>query len=248
MRHVPRIYIAGATLMPGVSLSLEGDVRHRLANVHRIKQKQTIILFNGKEAAEASAEITGTTRKQVTLQIDTVKETQRESPLKTRLCQALEKSDRMDYAIQKAVELGVSSIQPMLTTHSLPAFKAERLAKKMAHWQGIVVHACEQSGRCVLPTLLEPVAFSDLLQQRDPQATGLIPDPDAKDILPDDDLINGEMIDILIGPIGGYTKDEIQMAVEHGLHSIRLGPRILRTETAGPVVLTILQSKFGDLN
>lgn len=248
MRHVPRIYIPNARLTPGVSLSLKDDIRHRLANVHRIRQKQQIILFNGKQTAEATAEIISITRKQITLQVQSVIETRRESPLQTRLCQALEKSDRMDYAIQKAVELGVTTIQPMLTSHSLPAFKADRLRKKMSHWHGIIVHACEQSGRCILPELLEPLAFADLIKQREVETIGLIPDPDAKNVLPGDALMSGNQFDILIGPIGGYTKEEIQLAVEHGLHNIRLGPRVLRTETAGPVVLAILQSKFGDLN
>lgn len=248
MRRTPRIYIPQNPLRQGEKFLLDSDTRHRLANVLRLQKSDELLLFNGIDPIEASAKILQLDRKTAEVKIIQAEEVSRESPLQTSLWQAVEKPDRMDYAIQKAVELGVSSIQPVYTEYSLPPFKQDRLKKKIAHWQGIIIHACEQTGRCILPTLKDPLALSALLQQRDHAAIGLIPDPDAVKPLRECILDTGKWVEILIGPIAGFTKGEVMDAEKSGMQSLQLGPRILRTETAGIAVLAWLQVQYGDLS
>lgn len=246
MRRTPRIYIPESSLRQGKKFFLDSNTRHRLANVLRLKKTDQLLLFNGQDPVEASVKILQLDRKTAEVEIIQTETVLRESQLKTCLWQAIEKPDRMDYAIQKAVELGVSSIQPVYTEYSLPYFKQDRLKKKIAHWQGIIIHACEQTGRCLLPTLKDPLTLSALLQQRDHTAIGLIPDPGANKPLRECGIDVKKPIEILIGPIAGFTEDEVITAEKSGMQSVRLGPRILRTETAGITVLAWLQAQHGD--
>ena len=248
MRRTPRIYIPGNSLRQSERFLLDSNIRHRLANVLRLKKSDELILFNGIDPVEASVKIVHLDRKTAEVEIDKIEKVSRESPLQTCLWQAIEKPDRMDYAIQKAVELGVSCIQPVYTEYSLPPFRQGRLKKKIAHWQGIIIHACEQTGRCILPALKDPLALSALLQKRDRKITGLMPDPDAVKSLRECHIDTGKKIEILIGPIAGFTKDEVMDAEKNGMQSLHLGPRILRTETAGIAILAWLQVEYGDLN
>jgi len=246
MRRIPRIYLAEKILNQDEKFLLDKDTRHRLANVIRLKKDDELILFNGRDELETRARVSMLDRKHIEVEILTTEKTSRESPLQTSLWQSIEKPDRMDYAIQKAVELGVSCIQPVYTKYSLPPFKQARLSKKMAHWRSIIIHACEQTGRCILPTLKEPQTLSKLLQRRDHTSSGLIPDPDAVKSLKECEIDASKPLEILIGPIAGFTKDEVVEAEKNGMKSVRLGPRILRTETAGITVLAWLQLQYGD--
>ncbi len=247
MNRVPRIHCPAQPLHPGKQLGLDRDTRHRLTNVLRLKPGAEIVLFNGVDAFEVRATVLQLDRKSAIVEITAREEISRESPLQTCLWQSVEKADRMDYAIQKAVELGVSCIQPVHTEYSLPPFRTDRLEKKMAHWRGVIIHACEQSGRCILPTLKPPARLATLLQERNPSNTGLIPDLDATTPLRGASIDTNGVIDILIGPIGGFTREEVAEAEKAGMQGISLGPRILRTETAGIAVLAWLQTQYGDM-
>jgi 16S rRNA (uracil1498-N3)-methyltransferase len=152
----------------------------------------------------------------------------------------------MDFTIQKAVELGVKSIRPIFTERSQRPWKSDRLEKKLAHWSGIIVHACEQSGRTQLPELYSPISYQDYLTSRNPGRPSLILDPGASQSLKE---LNNESseFDLLIGPEGGFSSQEILSADNADILAVKIGPRILRTESAAIVAITCLQSMFGDL-
>ena len=172
----------------------------------------------------------------------------RESPLRIHLLQGISRGDRMDHVVQKCTELGVARITPVLTEYSVVKLTSERAAKRAHHWRGIVASACEQCGRNVLPVVDEPVALRDALGRfvgrpgaricLDPQGSAGFPgDPPADDQLA-----------LLIGPEGGFSAGERELAEAAGFVTTSFGPRILRTETAAIAALAALQSRFGDLD
>jgi 16S rRNA (uracil1498-N3)-methyltransferase len=169
----------------------------------------------------------------------------RESPLAVTLIQGLAAADRMDYAIQKAVELGVQSIQPVATARSVARFDETRAAKRALHWKQIAIAACEQCGRNQLPRLHPLLAFDAWLAAPSEAYLRLL-------LAPDGDLTLAGLaapagsIEILVGPEGGLTPDEASAALRRGFRAVRLGPRILRTDTAGPAVLAALNAQWGD--
>jgi len=161
----------------------------------------------------------------------------------------------MDTSIQKSVELGVDEIQPVYSTHSIPALKGDRATRKLQHWQAIATSAVEQSGRSVIPTLQPAQPLSQWLTTTWPElkalgALGRILDPTATQRLIEEDRTDRSNINryvILIGPETGFTSEEVEAVTREGFVAVRFGPRILRTETAGPAVLATLQALSGDL-
>lgn len=239
---VPRIHV-DAALVSGVELALpEGAARH-VAAVLRLRQDAALTLFDGR-GSEAAAELVEVTRKRVVARIVTVTAGRGESPLKVHLGQAISKGDRMDYAIQKAVELGVASVTPLYTEHGDVRLKGEREAKKLAHWQGVAVSACEQCGRATLPTIHSPQPLAEWLAGR-AEALRLVLHPATESAWRDARDITSAAL--LIGPEGGLSEREVARAGETGFTPLTLGPRILRTETAPVVALTLLQHHFGDM-
>jgi 16S rRNA (uracil1498-N3)-methyltransferase len=170
-----------------------------------------------------------------------------ESPLKVLLAQGIAKGERMDYTLQKAVELGVNGILPVLTERSVVNLKGERLARRLQHWRGIVAGACEQSGRNCLPTVLEPIQLHAWLDSCPRQNFGLVLDPSAEQGLGTLMRPVG-VVTLLIGPEGGLSPEEIAMSAAAGFTGIGLGPRIMRTETASVAALAALQVLWGDLS
>jgi 16S rRNA (uracil1498-N3)-methyltransferase len=171
-----------------------------------------------------------------------------ESPLETVLLQGISKGDRMDYSIQKAVELGVTRIQPLFTERCDVKLSGDKLDKKRRQWQDIAINACEQSNRNVVPEIAQPETYQAWLKAAN-APSGLVLSPTAEHSLT---TLNPSLaespIHLLIGPEGGLTDDEVDLAVAAGLTAIQLGPRILRTETAAPVILAALQTLWGDFN
>lgn len=219
----------------------ESAARHAGA-VLRLNVGDAIILFNG-DGHDYSAELVEATRKNVVARISSKTQNHSESPLKLHLVQALIKSDKMDWVIQKAVELGVTEITPVQTKYcAVKVFE-----KKMAHWQGIILSACEQSGRSVIPTL-NPVITLEKFFDNEKIQSGYIFHPDATQKLSDVSVNKtqaGAML-VLIGPEGGFHEDEIRLAEIHGFHSVQIGRRILRAETAAVTVLSLMQYTQGD--
>ncbi|GAB2788119.1 16S rRNA (uracil(1498)-N(3))-methyltransferase [Halomonas shantousis] len=238
----PRIHVP-TTLVPGATLTLpEGPARH-VATVLRLREGATLTLFDGR-GHEATAALVEITRKRVAVRIEAVTAGRGESPLAVHLGQAISKGDRMDYAIQKAVELGVAAITPLYTEHGDVRLKGEREAKKLGHWQGVANSACEQSGRATVPTVHPPQALGEWLARRD-EALRLVLHPATDTPWQQAGEITSAAL--LIGPEGGLSPTEVDTATAAGFTPLTLGPRILRTETAPVVALTLLQHYFGDL-
>lgn len=239
---MPRLYVP-ATFEVGIVLVLpEGAARH-VTRVLRMGEGAPLVLFDGR-GQEAGVRLADVGRKQTTVSIEAVWSGGGESPLSVHLGQAISKGDRMDYAIQKAVELGVSAITPLYTERGDVRLKGEREEKKLAHWQAVAASACEQCGRAVVPVVHPPQSLDEWLTERHETlrlmlhlATG---NAFAHHAPPD-------AIALLIGPEGGLSETDIQMATGNGFIPLTLGPRVLRTETAPVVALTLLQHYFGDM-
>ena len=204
-----------------------------------------MILFNG-EKGEFFSQLTAVENNIVQVYISSFTEKDVESPLKINLAQGISRGEKMDYAIQKSVELGVHSIIPLFTRYSNLKLTGTRLTSKIQHWQKIAIHACEQSGRCFIPKIEQPLAFGDWISQ----AAGkkIILDPKAESTLADNlENVKPNEVTLLIGAEGGFSDEELIMAENNGFARVQLGPRILRTETAPLVALSILQHRLGDL-
>lgn len=239
---MPRLYVPAAFEVGGTLTLPEGPARH-LTRVLRMGEEAPLVLFDGN-GQEAGARLTDVSRKRTTVTLEALWPGEDESPLAVHLGQAVSKGDRMDYAIQKAVELGVAAITPLYTERGDVRLKGEREEKKLAHWQAVAASACEQCGRAVVPPVHPPQPLVAWLSQRNEPlrlmlhlATGnafaQAPKPVAAALL--------------IGPEGGLTPDDIAAAQAADFIPLTLGPRVLRTETAPVVALTLLQHHFGDL-
>lgn len=241
--RAPRIYTE-QPLSPGARLALEASSAHHIAKVLRMQPRQSLILFNG-DGNDYTATIDVIDRRGVTVAIDTASAVERESPLAVHLGIAVSKGERMDWVVQKAVELGVAEITPLVSERVEVRVQGERADKKLQHWTGIAVSACEQCGRNRLPRLHGITALPDwlrdvraerrlVLHHRSPQPlSGAAPAP--------------RSVALLIGPEGGLSAAEITAAEHAGFAPLQLGPRVLRTETAPLAALSILQFVWGDL-
>lgn len=221
----------------------EAAFRH-LVQVLRMQAGDTFVVFNG-EGGEYAATLTQVEKKRALAHIGEHVTTDRESPLDLRLAQCVSKGERMDYTIQKAVELGVTRIQPLLSLRSVVRMDAERWDKKLEHWQGVIVSACEQSGRTRVPVLLPVLPLASWLTEAGQRGTGLTLDPQARQGLRAMPAPAGP-VTLLVGPEGGLSAEELDAAYRAGFTGIRMGPRVLRTETAGVAALAALQAQWGD--
>ncbi|WP_024850436.1 16S rRNA (uracil(1498)-N(3))-methyltransferase [Hydrogenovibrio kuenenii] len=242
--RVSRFYLPEA-FTEGATLSLTKEQAHYALTVLRLKHERPVELFDGK-GTQAQATLIHTSRRTADVLINSVETPNTESPLKTVLLQGISKGDRMDFTIQKCVELGITDIQPLWTQHCDVKLQGDKLSKKEQHWQEIAINACEQSNRNVVPTILPSLSLDDWFKQN-PKIAGLVLDPYASQSLNTlEDSLAKQTLHLLVGPEGGLTDDEVKNAQQHGMTPITLGPRILRTETAGMAVLSILQAKWGD--
>lgn len=242
MSATPRIHVAAVLVTGGDVVLPEGAARH-VSRVLRLGEGAPLTLFDGC-GQEAAAVLVEASRKRVVARVESVAAGRGESPLAVHLGQAISKGDRMDYAIQKAVELGVAAITPLYTEHGDVRLRGEREAKKLAHWQAVAASACEQCGRATLPPVHPPQRLADWLAARD-EALRLVLHPGTEGALAQADAPASAAL--LIGPEGGLAESEVEAATAAGFAPLALGPRILRTETAPVVALTLLQHRFGDL-
>ena len=242
MSAAPRIYVAADFNVGGDVVLPEGAARH-VARVLRLGEGAPLCLFDGA-GYEARAMLIEAGRKRVVARIEAVEAGRGESPLLVHLGQAISKGDRMDYAIQKAVELGVAAITPLYTEHGDVRLKGEREAKKLAHWQAVAASACEQCGRAVVPPVHSPRTLAEWLTKRH-EVLRLVLHPGTPGALERTDTPDSAAL--LIGPEGGLAVSEVEIAVASGFAPLSLGPRILRTETAPVVALSLLQYCLGDL-
>ncbi len=241
--RIIRIFQAGHFEL-GQTIELSEEAGHHVGVVLRMQLGMHLTLFCG-DNREFQAIITDIRKKKVTVNITAVQTMNRESPRNIHLAQAISKGDRMEWVIQKAVELGVKSITPLITAHCAVKLDDARLTKKQQQWQAIAISACEQSGRNYVP-LIHPVhSFESYLQHRD-TSFKLILHPTGAQSFHDLHFAAGD-ITLLIGPEGGLSEEEVCRAKFNQFVSICLGPRILRTETAAIAALSILQAIAGDL-
>ncbi|MBA2648313.1 MAG: 16S rRNA (uracil(1498)-N(3))-methyltransferase [Legionella sp.] len=242
MRTV-RIFQVGL-YQPGQQLQLTPEASHHVGQVLRMQIGDSLTLFCG-DNQEFSARIYALQKKQVVVQIESSTEVDRESPLNIHLAQAISKGDRMDFVMQKAVELGVTSISPIISQHCAVRLNTEKSEKKVHLWQVIAIAACEQSGRNCVPQVHNAMTFDSYIKDCEGELK-LILNPEATKSWRDF-AIKKQPIQLLVGPEGGFSLEETTMALAQGFQSISLGPRILRTETAAISMISILQALGGDL-
>jgi len=241
--RLSRIYTDRA-LAVAETVILDVSASHYLARVLRVSAGDPVILFNG-DGIDYTGEIVDTHHKGVTVLLSGSQAPANESPLRITLVQAISRGERMDFCLQKVTELGVGCVQPLLSSRVEVRLDKKREAKRLAHWQAVVVSACEQSGRAVVPDVLPPLQLAEWLTAES-NGQRLVLDPKTKTKLTDKRL-EGNPVAILVGPEGGFTKEELGQAKDSGVIAVSLGPRVLRTESAGPAALAVLQSMAGDL-
>lgn len=238
-----RFFVA-IPLTIGATVHLDPEVSHHIDRVLRLQADDQVYLFNNS-GNEYSALITNISRHQVTVQILNIDATQLESPLKINLGQVISKGAKVELVIQKATELGVHSITLLYSERSLIQPSRDRTANKLEHWQKIVSAACAQCWRNVLPIINPTQDLATwVTQNQDPQKLLLSTVANQQRLR---DITVASPISILIGPEGGFTENEIALALHNKFIPISLGPRILRTETAALATIAILQARFGDL-
>jgi len=239
----PRFFTDQA-LTTGVPITLDKEASRHVARALRMRVEERLCLFDG-EGTEATGRIAAIERDRVTVEIDEAGPVNRESPLDLTLVIALSRGDRMDTVVQKATELGVRRILPVISERTGVRLDAARLEKKREHWRKIAISACEQCGRNLLPHIEGAVPLRDALEH--PPVThdlNLVLHPGmAPALLP----ATCTSLSLLIGPEGGFSGAEVQAAQDAGFEGIALGPRILRTETAPLAAITLAQSRWGDL-
>jgi 16S rRNA (uracil1498-N3)-methyltransferase len=228
----------------GLQIELTDSAGHYLSRVLRLTAGDSVILFNG-DGSDYAAMIVEIQRQQVSLRITDSKLSENESKLKITLVQAISRGERMDYSLQKATELGVHCIQPISSRRVEVHLDEKRLRKKLEHWQKVVISACEQSGRAVIPEVKTPVSLADWLASAD-DSLRVVLDPSAQSKLSQLPTTVAD-ISLLVGPEGGFSEEELQDLASEGVMAVSLGPRVLRTESAGPAAIAVLQAIYGDL-
>lgn len=239
-----RLLVSGA-LINGAEFELDGDRARYLGKVLRARVGDAITVFNG-EGPEWPATITRISKTCVGLELGESRETGAESPLKIHLVQGISRGERMDLVVQKATELGVKRITPVLTEYGVVKLNADRAEKRRDHWQKIANSACEQSGRTRLPLIDAPVPLKNWFGAKpDKVDAELILVPGAATPLSAIPPPNTKVC-VMIGPEGGFSDSEYGDAEVSGFKAVSLGPRILRTESAAIAALAVLQSLWGD--
>ena len=241
--RIPRIYLP-SRLEPNHLVELNERPFQHVIKVLRLKINSKLILFDGF-GNEYSAVLTEINKKNAFAKIENAINTNTESNLIIHLGLGISKGEKMDYAIQKSVELGVNEITPLFTEHCVVNLDEKRIKKRLLHWQGIIISACEQCGRNFIPILNQPVSLTNWSSNRNELC--LILDPLAsnsfKTIKPESESVN-----LIIGPEGGLSSDEIaELNLKDNYYPVKFGPRILRTETAAVSVITAIQLLWGDL-
>jgi 16S rRNA (uracil1498-N3)-methyltransferase len=240
--RIPRIYNK-ALAHDKNSLTLDPDLSHYIGRVLRMKIGQQLFLFDG-QGYEVLTEITEFESKQ-RLKVSVLETIpcSKESPLRLHLGQSISKGDRMDFTIQKSVELGVTEISPIWTERCEVKLKGDRLIKKVEHWQSIAASACEQCGRNVIPKVNQPVTLDQWLEECNEAIKITLHHRASADLRALEKPLSAAL---LIGPEGGLTEHEINKSELSGFKSITLGPRVLRTETASLTALSLMQYQWGD--
>ncbi len=249
--RVPRIY-QPIVLSAGQSIELDAQATAHLTRVLRLRVGDALVVFNGSRDGEFEATVSTVERRAASIKLGKSVDRNVESPLELVLVQGVSRGERMDYTVQKAVELGITQIVPVNTERTVVNLKGDRLIRRQQHWQAIVNGACEQSGRNVVPEVKPTVPLQQWLDESESgpdsgfnSSLKLVLHHRAETSLADLSRPEGPVI-VLIGPEGGLAPTEIAAAESSGYCPLRLGPRVLRTETAAVAALSVLQWLWGD--
>jgi len=240
----PRFFVPTglAPAQVGETVGLHEAAAHHATRVLRLVAGDVLTLFDGT-GGEYAATLIGADKRGAIVRVEGFLPIDRESPLSVTLAQGIAANDAMDYAIRKATELGVTSIQPLVSARSAPLPSGERGDRRIGHWRQVVIAACEQCGRNRVPEVLPPHSVTEWIAAWD--GSGIMFAPDADRSLAALAQAPGPLA-LLIGPEGGFDAREARAAHARNFQSVRLGPRVLRTETAGVAILAVLQSLWGD--
>jgi 16S rRNA (uracil1498-N3)-methyltransferase len=242
--RISRLYVPDR-YEEGALLKVQGEACHYVKSVLRLRKGWQLILFDG-QGSECLAILEGFGRDSVQLRLQHPLKIDRESHLSIHLALGVSRGERMDLAIQKAVELGVTEISPLLTDYAVVKLDDARKTNRLAHWTGVVRSACEQSGRNLLPVVNPVMLLEEWMPQRRKEVCECILDPLAP-------LAVGEIppppgrVTLMVGPEGGFSDQERLFSIESGFKPMKLGPRVLRTETAVIAAITLFQTLWGDL-
>lgn len=230
-----------APLAVGGRIALPEDAAGHLVRVLRLGAGDACVLFNG-DGRDYDARIVSVGKKSVGVEIESMREVRNESPLRIVLVQGIARGEKMDLILQKATELGVAGFVPVHGERGGVRLDDERADKRLRHWRSVVASACEQSGRARIPDVAAPRALADALSAL--PSLRLLLDPDATQPLPSD--VGDDGCALAIGPEGGWSASDHATLHAAGFAGARLGPRVLRTETAGLAAIAALQARAGD--
>lgn len=240
----PRIF-QNQPLLEGTILELDESGSHHIGTVLRMAVGEPVVLFNGT-GGEYYGTVNAIDKKSVRVSLDFFNDTDRTPPLHIHLGQVMGKGDRMDYALQKAVELGVSEITPLTSHHCEVSLKGDRLTKKMQQWRHLLISACEQSGLNIIPTLNPPLPVHQWVGSVQAERKWIL-HTDNEPANPFQGAAPASVC-FAVGPEGGFADEEVALAREQGFAVVTLGPRVWRTETAPVVMLSLIQMAWGDFN
>lgn len=240
--QVPRAFI-DQELATGKSIQLPAEAARHLGTVLRLKAGQELEVFNGAGGCYR-ARLLSADRRGAIVELLEFQNDDRESPLSLVLVQGISRGQHMDYTLQKSVELGVTAIVPLLSEHSNVRLDDDRSKSRMAHWRGVMISACEQCGRNRIPDLVQPRAPADWLAEDSSDQRFLL-DPGGEKLA--EGSGRPRSVSLMVGPEGGFSTREIQLALDRGYRRTHLGPRTLRTETAAVAAIALCQALWGDL-
>lgn len=246
--RIPRIY-QPVPLEVGSTLTLNAQATAHIVRVLRLKQDDKITVFNG-EGGEFAGVISHVGKRETKVTLLEFREIEIESPLKIDLLQGVSRGERMDYTLQKAVELGINEIFPVLTKHTAVHLNDERKIKRQQHWQGVVNSACEQCGRNQVPQVHPVKSLFDCVSQIPASSENLciVLNHRSAQALSSIRRNKPNQIFLIAGPEGGFAEEEIEELHRKGFVSVILGPRVLRTETAALAAISVIQSLWGDFS
>jgi 16S rRNA (uracil1498-N3)-methyltransferase len=240
--RIRRLHIHQA-LEPGLEVALEETAAHYLARVLRVGAGQAVVLFNG-DGFDYAGEVLHVGRRETTVAVSARLPGLAESALKISVVQAVSRGERMDHTLQKCTELGAAEFQPLFSERSEVRLEGAKLQRRLDHWRGVVISACEQSGRARIPPVHAPLSVQGWLD-RAARGSRLVLDPEAESPLAAADPL--ESVELAVGPEGGFSEPELVLMGRQQVQAVSLGPRTLRTETAAPAAVAVLQCLKGDL-
>jgi 16S rRNA (uracil1498-N3)-methyltransferase len=242
--RLTRVFV-DAPLALGATVALPDATAGHLLRVLRLSAGDACVLFNG-DGHDYHARVAAVGKREASAEVIEARALDNESSLRIVLLQAVARGEKMDWIVQKATELGVAGIVPVLSERGEVKLDGERAGRRTAHWRSVCIAACEQSGRACVPSIEAPQALSPALAVLARDARKLVLDPDADTPLATLELGAATPVVVAIGPEGGWSPGDLALLRGAGFAGLRLGPRVLRTETAGIAAIAALQARFGD--